>query len=158
MPRKARRPDAYGVPYGERQDTEQDRQALAQASAAVQAPMAPPSAPGGLPPSSGPVGTPAPGPATIEQALAAAGAAEGAPGGLLTGPSRRPNEPLTAGLPTGEGPGPEALAATQADPDLVAMAPLLPMLELLASGPTGTVQTRNLVRRLRAVVPPQAQR
>jgi hypothetical protein len=30
---------------------------------------------------------------------------------LLSEPSARPNEPLTAGLPTGPGPGPEALAS-----------------------------------------------
>lgn len=32
---------------------------------------------------------------------------QGVPG--LTDPSKRPNEPVTAGLPMGEGPGPEAL-------------------------------------------------
>ena len=31
------------------------------------------------------------------------------PEGLLAAPTARPNEPLTAGLPTGAGPGPEAL-------------------------------------------------
>jgi hypothetical protein len=38
------------------------------------------------------------------------GLVQGLPG--LTDPSQRPNEPLTAGLPTGPGAGPGALAAT----------------------------------------------
>ena len=36
--------------------------------------------------------------------------------GLLTAPTLRPNEPITAGLNRGPGPGPEALAASTGSP------------------------------------------
>lgn len=36
--------------------------------------------------------------------------------GLLTAPTTRPNEPLTAGLVSGPGPGPEALVAQTVSP------------------------------------------
>lgn len=56
--------------------------------------------------------TPAPSPAEGQGVAAAAGRlGGGVPGNVpsLTAPSTRPNEPITAGLPTGPGPGPEAL-------------------------------------------------
>jgi hypothetical protein len=37
-------------------------------------------------------------------------------GGLLTAPTNRPNEPVTAGLTRGLGPGPEALGAMTGNP------------------------------------------
>lgn len=55
---------------------------------------------------------PAPGGAAADPhaaALAAAAALRGQTG-LLQQPSTRPNEPITAGLPIGPGPGPEVLA------------------------------------------------
>lgn len=39
-----------------------------------------------------------------------------AQGGLLTAPSARPNEPVTAGMVQGLGPGPDALAARTGNP------------------------------------------
>lgn len=75
----------------------------AQAQQAIPLPaQSPPPGPSG-PPAAG--GAPAPSPS---------GAALGggvSPGdlGALHAPSQRPNEPLTAGLPTGPGPGPEAV-------------------------------------------------
>lgn len=47
--------------------------------------------------------------------------------GALNAPSVRPNEPLTAGLPTGAGPGPEALngIATTQDPTLATLKGIL---------------------------------
>lgn len=77
-------------------------------------------------------------------------------------PTERPNEPLTAGIPMGAGPGPEALGSLQqSDPDqedMLALAPKLPMLELVANLPDTSVATRNFVRRLRGAVPPEALR
>ena len=59
---------------------------------------------------------PAAGPSQMDpamlQELANAGARQmdpGPPGGLLPQPSARPNEPITAGMPMGAGPGPEAI-------------------------------------------------
>ncbi len=68
--------------------------------------------------------------------------------GLLpfTHPSNRPNEPVTAGLPTGPGPGPEALtgigavAANQA----VEGGTLKNLLSFLASSPTSSSAIRDL--------------
>ena len=61
-------------------------------------------------------------------------------------PSNRPNEPVTAGLPTGAGPGPEALtgvgaiAANQA----VEQGTLRNLLTSLASGPASSAAVRDL--------------
>lgn len=46
----------------------------------------------------------------------------------LSAPTQRPNEPVTAGLPIGPGPGPEALAPMGAPP---ADAPVLELLQAL---------------------------
>ncbi len=87
-----------GLPYG-------DRAKLIAAQRAVPMGSAPPAAPspaggGG---SSPPPAAPSPGPA---------------PGTLpFTGPTQRPAEPVTAGLPLGPGPGPEALTMNQANPN-----------------------------------------
>lgn len=71
----------------------------------------------------------------------------------LGAPSENPDEPVTAGLPMGAGPGPEGMQTMQAgpppDPDIQALLPYLPTLERLASMPTASVATRNLIRRLR---------
>lgn len=85
-----------------------------------------------------------------------------APGslGAFNRPTERPDEPITAGLPSGPGPGPEVLGALGEEPDqgeLRDMAVYLPMLEMLASLPDSTMATRNFVRRLRGAVPPQNQ-
>jgi hypothetical protein len=45
--------------------------------------------------------------------ILAAATAQAPPSGPgLSGPTQRPNEPVTAGLPSGPGPGPEALQAS----------------------------------------------
>lgn len=61
-------------------------------------------------PSTPPVPSPAPTPSTATGPL---------PGtlGNLHDPSTRPQEPITAGLPTGAGPGPEALAPAMSTQD-----------------------------------------
>lgn len=63
----------------------------------------------------------------------------------------------TAGLRSGPGPGPEALA-TQVGPPieddmLMVMAKWLPLFEMRAA--TSTMAFRNMVRRLRATLPPE---
>lgn len=70
------------------------------------------------------------------------------PGELpFTGPSSRPNEPLTAGLPQGPGPGPEALtgigamAARSAPQDTATK-----LLATLAMQPTAGSQLRDIAR------------
>lgn len=89
-----------GLPYGE-------AKALADAQRTL---------PVSQPPGSGPVGAVASAPTGAPAATGTADAAIGALGGFqhtpigLGAPSARPNEPVTTGLPTGPGPGPEALA------------------------------------------------
>jgi hypothetical protein len=91
-----------GQPYG---------QAAAQQAAQRVIPLTPPSGPGAAPP--GP-GGPSAGPSGPGMAPAVSSSPQQgkAPGSLgpLTGPTQRPGEPLTAGLPVGPGPGPEAIS------------------------------------------------
>lgn len=80
------------------------------------------------------------------------------PGSLprLDRPSERPDVPVTAGADAGPGPGMEALGLDVPegiDPDLANLAKQMPMLELISSLPTASVATRNLVRRLRGIIP-----
>lgn len=58
--------------------------------------------------------------ASPEQLLAAAQAMKGR-AGLLAQPSNRPNEPVTAGLPGGPGPGPEAMQMRTTSPGIELM-------------------------------------
>lgn len=76
-----------GLPYGE-------NQALSNAQRTI--PMAPSPAPAGPPPAPAPGGAPN---------LPVPGARP------WTRPTERPNEPVTTGVPSGPGPGPEALGA-----------------------------------------------
>src|SRR5271169_4893549 len=95
------RPQApTGLPYGDRAKLVASQQAL---------PMGAP-APAGPTPAAGQA-TPPPGPA---------------PGSLpFLGPTERPNEPVTAGLPLGPGAGPESLSMNQrTDPLVQAVAAL----------------------------------
>ena len=72
-------------------------------------------------------------------------------------PTDFPAEPVTEGLSTGPGAGPESLglpAAPTGDPDLQVLARYLPALEMMANQPTASVATRNFIRRLRGAVPP----
>lgn len=114
--------------------------ATAQQSAMRQMPVAPP---GTAAPGAGPQPPPPPG-----------------AGGPFDRPTERPGEPVTAGLPMGPGPGPEALGGyapqNDADLDLQALAPYIGALELMASQPGATISSRNFVRRLRGAIPPEA--
>jgi hypothetical protein len=114
MPRKAKRKTLSGVPgapptppvdvpYGEGERAlESQRRTPVPDYSATAAEGAPPAGAGSAVP-----GAPAGG---LEMALQAAqGMAP--PTNLLTAPTARPNEPLTAGLPIGPGPGPEVLAS-----------------------------------------------
>lgn len=71
----------------------------------------------------------------------------------LYAPSRRPDEPITAGIAMGDGPGPEVLGInnnldTQEDRDR--MLSYLPALEVVAASPNSSQAFRNYVRQLRA--------
>lgn len=97
---------AQGLPYGQGEE-------MAAAQRAIPLPdnrTAPSQAP---PMSIGSQGSPnqnAPGPGgNLEQAIAAAAQAPDPLGGLAD-PTNRPGEPITAGLPVGAGPGPQAVA------------------------------------------------
>lgn len=76
-------------------------------------------------------------------------------GDLLSQPTARPEEPLTAGMNLGAGPGPEAIppVIAPADQDNSNMARYMPMLETLADQPGASNATRNLVRRMRGSLP-----
>ena len=105
----------------------------------------------------------APPPPAPTDAAAAAGTAGGGTA-LPTGaapfgrPTDRPGEPLTTGISSGPGAGPEALAAfSRPDPELENLRPYLPTLELLASQPNASPSARMFVRRLRGSMPPPGQ-
>ena len=136
MPR-AKKMTPTGLAYGEAQK-------LQQAQAAVQLGQATPQAPPAGPQD------------RMAQAIQAAKSMP-APEGSLLAPSARPNEPLTAGLSVGPGPGPEALRQVMpAIPtDDYMLAKYMPMLELMANRPDASVALRNYVRRLRGGMNPQ---
>ena len=80
-------------------------------------------------------------------------AAAQAPVTPLFAPTQRPDEPITAGIPMGAGPGPEVLGInnnldTQEDKDR--MLSYLPALEVVAASPGSSQAFRNYVRQLRA--------
>ena len=80
-------------------------------------------------------------------------AAAQAPVTPLYAPTQRPEEPITAGIPMGAGPGPEVLGInnnldTQEDRDR--MLSYLPALEVVAASPSSSQAFRNYVRQLRA--------
>lgn len=95
-----------------------------------QMPVSAPQAPG---PTQGPPGLPG-------QPQAAPGPP---PGGLGTfhGPTERPNEPITHGLPTGPGGGPEVLSAPVARPAMT-------LLQQVASSPFASDEIRSLLNNL----------
>jgi hypothetical protein len=90
----------------------------------------------------------APTPPAAQDPMAAAADWQPVPGDPTV--SARPDEPVTAGLSTGAGPGPEVLPQVGApdDPDLERLLPLLPLLERIASNPDATVGTRVFYRTL----------
>lgn len=85
-------------------------------------------------------GVPVPQPSMSFDQLLAAGQGAGQGAGLLRNPTGRPDEPLTAGLPMGRGPGPEILSAPRADP------PGVKFLEKLSQA-TGDPYFAELARR-----------
>lgn len=121
MPRAGRGGKRAGTPgtaYANRSDLREPvstvpnqtyGEAAQQQSAQHSVPMAPTQAEGVSPISSVPV--PSPPTARTQHALAAQGNPPGVlPGQLqFDGPTQRPGEPVTAGLTSGAGPGPEAL-------------------------------------------------
>jgi hypothetical protein len=110
------------LPYG-------DRAKLI--AAQRQVPMGPPPAATGAtpPPAGGPSGPASP--------------AGPLPGTLpFTGPTARPNEPVTAGLPIGPGPGPEVLGGAQA----AGTQNVVGLLNSLAQAPGATADVQELAR------------
>lgn len=67
-------------------------------------------------------------------------------------PTRYPDRPVTTGIPLGPGAGPEALNLPGRDQqDIDRLRHLLPALEVMASLPTTSPETRNFIRYLRGV-------
>lgn len=167
MPRSGRGGQRQGTPgqaYANRTDLQSDQpvavqtapgqsygQRAAQTAAQQQIPLAPPpgpSAPGAGVPAPGGPPTPQPG---AGQALAGPQplkATSPEPGELSwTGPSERPNEPITHGLPIGAGGGPEVLSgigalANRQNPQDTATK----LLATLALSPTAGSQIQDLAR------------
>ena len=80
-------------------------------------------------------------------------AAAQAPITPLFAPSQRPDEPITAGIPMGEGPGPEVLGINNnqdTEQDRIRLISYLPALEVAAADPNSSQAFRNYVRMLRA--------
>lgn len=104
MPRGARRKELpTGLPYGQGQRLEESEAAVADAAAAGPGPAGTGTSGGGaLVPA-------APRPGQIPPEVLAAAAAGPVPGDPLSAPSTVPGEPITAGMPFGPGPGPEAI-------------------------------------------------
>lgn len=125
---------ATGLPYGE-------HQALVQAQQAM--PIASPAGP-------------APSPVPADQQALALAQAMPPPSNPLDQPSTRPNEPITAGLPSGPGDNSLAPLNTDTGPDLdvLALGSYLPMLEVLSARPGSSSELRQLVRRVRSNLPP----
>lgn len=67
-------------------------------------------------------------------------------------PTQQPDVPVTAGAPTGDGPGPEALGLpNQPDEDLRRLIAYLPVFEHMANQPGSSKAARNLVRQLKGM-------
>lgn len=122
---------ATGMAYGEHQQ-------LIQAQQQIPLPGGGPAFPQQQPPPGG--GPPAPGQG-IAQAMQAAMQMRPPEGGLLA-PSSRPHEPVTTGLPIGDGAGPEAIGASAN--------PLADVLARIATS-TGDQNLAALAERARAL-------
>ena len=80
-------------------------------------------------------------------------AATGEPVTPLYAPSQRPEEPITAGIPMGAGPGPEVLGmnvSQDTEADRARLISYLPALEAAAADPNSSQAFRNYVRMVRA--------
>lgn len=116
-----------GLPYGEAGALQAAQQAVPlpqDVPGAGQGATPPPPTPSNgptpiAPPGGLGAGSNAPvGPPTLQDILAAAGQMQ--PPGTPSNVSQRPNEPVTAGLPSGPGPGPEILGINQPGPSQLA--------------------------------------
>lgn len=91
----------------------------------------------------------------MRQTLAAAQRMQAPP--AIDRPTEFPSEPVTAGSPSGLGPGTDAARVAVPplnDTDRTLMASWMPMLELLAGQPGASVATRNTIRQMRSQLPP----
>lgn len=73
-------------------------------------------------------------------------------------PTQHPNEPVTAGSPTGPGVGPEAMGLVPMDQqiqgkDLELMRAYLPYLEWVANQPGASAASKNYVRQIKVLMP-----
>ena len=68
---------------------------------------------------------------------------------MLTDPTARPDEPITAGLPIGAGPGPQDTIRSQAAGEVGRFKPWLPLLEKHANSGDAAPSFVRLVRFLR---------
>lgn len=77
------------------------------------------------------------------------------PDNPLAQPSFNPSEPVTAGMPIGAGTNSSTPlnVQTSPDPDIVAFAKWMPMLEMAASQPDASSSLRALVFRVRGQMP-----
>lgn len=95
----------------------------------------------------------------IQGAATMAGTGMSAPAPIipLSAPSQRPNEPVTAGVNGGEGPGMEALGLgardlVQNDKAKATLVSYMPALLQIASQPGTSPETRNIIRQLREMI------
>ena len=105
------------VPYGTGAELSRSQQAM---------PVAPPPAPGPAQGPGGPAMPPGPAPGSL---------------GQFDGPTQRPNEPLTHGLPIGPGGGPEVMSNP-------ASRPAMTLLQQLANQPYVSDEIRSLLSQL----------
>lgn len=139
------RTDLQSVPTGRGYGARTDYEAAAStpAARAASAPPQVPGAGGGIPPAGG------------DLAAALQSFSNRAPVGLGS-PTSRPGEPVTQGLPSGPGLGPEAVPGIirqGPNPDVNLWRNYMPMLELMASRPEASSEMRQWYRRLRAQMP-----
>jgi hypothetical protein len=69
---------------------------------------------------------------------------------MLTDPTMRPDEPLTAGMATGPGPGPEVLGLDPRVADTVKMKKWLPILRPIIDDPETPESVKMLYRYVRS--------
>ena len=72
----------------------------------------------------------------------------------LFAPTERPDEPISTGIPMGEGPGPEVLGMNNAQPEddtnfRATLIEYMPVLNYIASLPSTSPETRKALRQLR---------
>ena len=127
-----------GQGYGVAAD-QQEAQRIAPMSGGGTAPPAGPGGPQSSPPSGGP-----PGPNELQ----AMSDAYNGPGTslALNRPTERPNEPVTAGLPVGPGPGPESLTGVgaAARENVIEQGTLNNLLQSMSSQPNATSAVKAL--------------